>query len=66
MTPRTCEDRDYRCCDLTPPVVVIGGEVFTDLTEAEYDAWYDDHVMRFLEAKAEAHNAEDRAAGSGS
>lgn len=52
---RTCEDRDYRCCDLTPPVVVVDGEVFTVLTDAEYDAWYDDHVTWFLKAKAESH-----------
>lgn len=46
--PVTCEDRNYVCCDLDPPVVVDAfGEVHTELTEAEYDEWYDRHVAAF-------------------
>lgn len=43
--PVTCEDRDYRCCEMVPPVVGLSdGEVTADLTAVEYDEWYDRHV----------------------
>lgn len=48
---RTCEDRNYVCCDMDPPVVVIDGEVHAELTEAEYTEWYDRHVAGWLAAQ---------------
>lgn len=42
----TCEDRDYRCCDLFPPCTTDpDGELRADLTSDEYDLWYFLHLL---------------------
>lgn len=40
----TCEDREYACCDLTPPPA--------EPTEVSYVAWYDAHVAAFKAEQA--------------
>lgn len=46
MEHATCEDRDYECCDLTPPIPPCG-----EMTAAEYGSWYDEHVSAWQRSR---------------
>ena len=45
----TCEEREYKCCELTPPPA--------EPTPAEYDAWYTAHRIAYHKANKKERTA---------
>jgi hypothetical protein len=52
--PETCEDRDYRCCELTPMPASA-----TEMTGEEYNAWYDRHLAAWRAQEGSEKPGED-------